>query len=77
MDALARLGVSPGYHMREVGKNGHQALWIEALDAKFDGTGKTWGREDFDRILGSYEAGSVIPSATPQHNRLVGSARPS
>lgn len=43
------------YHMREVGKNHHQALWIEALDAKFEGRGEPFNREKFDQILGSYE----------------------
>ena len=41
--------------MREVGKNKHQALWIEALEAKYEGKGELFNREKFDRILGSYE----------------------
>lgn len=54
-DALERLGIGPVYHMREVGKNRHQALWIEALDAKFEGRGEPYDRERFDQILGNYE----------------------
>ncbi len=54
-DALERLGSGPVYHMREVGKNRHQALWIEALDAKFEGRGEPYDRERFDQILGNYE----------------------
>lgn len=41
--------------MREVGKNKHQAFWIEALDAKFEGRGELFNREKFDQILGPYE----------------------
>ncbi|KAI1777897.1 hypothetical protein F4818DRAFT_439216 [Hypoxylon cercidicola] len=62
-DALERLGIGPVYHMREVGKNGHQALWIEALDAKFEGRGEPFTREKFDQILGNYEALSDYPAA--------------
>ncbi|KAI1414668.1 hypothetical protein F5Y13DRAFT_13479 [Hypoxylon sp. FL1857] len=63
-DALERLGISPVYHMREVGKNNHQALWIEALDAKFEGRGEPFNtREKFDQILGSYEALADYPAA--------------
>ncbi|XXH04670.1 hypothetical protein Hte_011089 [Hypoxylon texense] len=62
-DALERLGIGPVYHMREVGKNHHQALWIEALDAKFEGRGEPYDREKFDRILGNYEALSDYPAA--------------
>jgi hypothetical protein len=41
--------------MREVGKNDHQALWIEALDAKFTPGTKPWDREQFDKILSGFE----------------------
>ncbi|KAI1378238.1 hypothetical protein F4677DRAFT_412588 [Hypoxylon crocopeplum] len=62
-DALERLGIAPVYHMREVGKNHHQALWIEALDAKFEGRGKPFDREKFDQILRNYEALADYPAA--------------
>ena len=55
-EALNKLGVSPVYHMREVGKDKHEHLWIEALEAKFEGKGKPWStKEDFDRILENYQ----------------------
>lgn len=41
--------------MREVGKNKHQAAWAEAMDAKFEGKGEPYGREQFDKILGDFE----------------------
>ncbi|KAI0014076.1 P-loop containing nucleoside triphosphate hydrolase protein [Xylariaceae sp. FL0662B] len=62
-DALALLGIAPVYHMREVGKNHHQRLWIEALEAKFEGKGEPWNREKFDQILGGYEALSDHPAS--------------
>lgn len=43
--------------MREVGKNKHQALWIEAIEAKFEGVGKPWQREDFEKTLAGFEVG--------------------
>lgn len=54
-DALTQLGISPIYHMREVGKNKHQAAWIEAIEAKYEGQGEPYGREQFDKILGDFE----------------------
>ncbi|KAI0887381.1 uncharacterized protein GGS22DRAFT_108444 [Annulohypoxylon maeteangense] len=62
-DALGRLGIAPVYHMREVGKNKHQTLWIDALDSKFEGKGESFNREKFDRILGPYEALADYPAA--------------
>lgn len=58
-DALTQLGFGPVYHMKEVGKNNHQALWIEAIDAKFGPTGKPWGRGDFEKILAGFEVWTV------------------
>lgn len=27
-------------------------MWIEAFEAKFEGKGKLWGKEEFDQVLG-------------------------
>ncbi|KAH8902140.1 hypothetical protein BR93DRAFT_887972 [Coniochaeta sp. PMI_546] len=62
-DALVQLGFGPVYHMREVGKNKHQALWIEAIEAKFEGVGKPWQREDFEKILAGFEGVADYPPA--------------
>ncbi|KAK1758273.1 hypothetical protein QBC47DRAFT_374170 [Echria macrotheca] len=62
-DALIQLGISPIYHMREVGKNQHQALWIEAIDAKFEGIGAPWKREDFERILSGFQGVADYPAS--------------
>ena len=37
-------------------------MWMEALKAKYDGVGKPYGREEFDRLLGHCQAVSDIPA---------------
>lgn len=37
-------------------------LWCEAVRAHYLGQGKPWGREEFDKILGDYDATSDVPS---------------
>ena len=37
-------------------------MWMEALKAKYDGAGKPYGREEFDRLLGHCQAVSDIPA---------------
>lgn len=37
-------------------------MWMEALRAKYDGVGKPYGREEFDRLLGHCQAVSDIPA---------------
>jgi hypothetical protein len=65
-EALEQLGISPVYHMREVGKNKHQAAWVQAMEAKYEGKGEPFGREKFDDILGDFEV--LLPSpASPFH----------
>ncbi|KAF4996161.1 hypothetical protein FGRMN_4653 [Fusarium graminum] len=56
-EALKQLGYIP-YHLSvTIGKSQTNLdLWREALDAKFYGKGKPWGREEFDKILGLYDA---------------------
>jgi len=49
--------------MREVGKNQHQGRWIEALEAKFEGKGKPFGREEFDGFLSGYSGVADYPAA--------------
>lgn len=61
--ALQRLGYTP-YHMTvAIGSpKTSLGLWCEALDAKFNGKGKPWGREEFDKILGDYDAVADVPA---------------
>lgn len=54
-DALSELGVSPIYHMREVGKSGHAQLWTQALEAKYEGKGASWERQDFEQMLAGFQ----------------------
>lgn len=40
--------------MREVGKNQHADRWVQALEAKFDGIGKPYGRAEFDELFSGF-----------------------
>ncbi|KAK8056558.1 hypothetical protein PG993_001785 [Apiospora rasikravindrae] len=57
-EALIYLGISPVYHVREVGKNQHAPLWTEAIEAIFE-ENMSWGREEFDSVMGEYEVVSI------------------
>ncbi|KAF5537856.1 hypothetical protein FMEXI_9678 [Fusarium mexicanum] len=61
--ALKQLGYTP-YHMSRslISPKTNLDLWREALDAKFEGKGKRWGREEFDKILGPYDAVADLPA---------------
>jgi hypothetical protein len=55
--ALAQLGYKGIYHMFEVVRNPSDAeFWVEALRFKYFGEGRKLGREDYDGILGNYQA---------------------
>ncbi|KAH7157773.1 P-loop containing nucleoside triphosphate hydrolase protein [Dactylonectria estremocensis] len=60
-DALDLLGISPVYHMREVGKHGHAELWMAALEAKQSGI--PWTRAQFNQMLGGFQAAADYPAA--------------
>lgn len=51
--ALGKLGYK-SYHMVEAGKNRHANYWLEALTAKVYGTGKGYGKAEFDKLLKEY-----------------------
>ncbi|KAM0718682.1 hypothetical protein Q7P37_005753 [Cladosporium fusiforme] len=57
LTALEHLGYNP-YHMVKAMRAPklNFSLWIEALQAKFHGQGKPWGREEFDKVLGDFDA---------------------
>jgi hypothetical protein len=48
--ALEQLGITPTYHMREVGINNHQSLWIDAMRSE-----TAISREYFDRMFAGYK----------------------
>lgn len=55
--ALLKLGIN-SYHFAEVSrnrKNNHWQLWMQALQAKYDGLGKPFEGEDFDQMLWNYD----------------------
>jgi hypothetical protein len=55
--ALMILGLNDVYHMvsmlNENPPDGE--LWVEAYEAKFEGKGKPYGREEWDKLLGHCE----------------------
>lgn len=60
--ALEHLSYKP-YHMSRAmaSPRPHFSLCSEALLAKFHARGKPWGREEFDRVLGEYDAVEDVP----------------
>lgn len=57
--------------MKEVRKNRHQDGWIAALEAKFEGKGKVFGREDWDELLGCYSV-SLFKSYSAEASQYAG-----
>lgn len=37
-------------------------MWLEALEAKYDGKGKPYGRAEFDKLLGHCQAVCNMPA---------------
>ena len=62
-DALAILGISPIYHMREVGKNNHADLWTALLYEKFGAYGSSLPPSDLTTILSNYKGVADYPAA--------------
>ncbi|KAL8830413.1 MAG: hypothetical protein Q9191_001442 [Dirinaria sp. TL-2023a] len=58
--ALERLGYK-SYHMSEAYRNKAFDYWLEALKAKYDGQGRSYQREEFDKLLGDYAAVTDAP----------------
>ncbi|KAF5643123.1 nad dependent epimerase [Fusarium sp. NRRL 52700] len=62
-DALAILGISPIYHMREVGKNNHADLWTALIYEKFEKDGSPQPSGDLLTILSNYQGVADYPAA--------------
>ncbi|KAJ7203985.1 P-loop containing nucleoside triphosphate hydrolase protein [Mycena rebaudengoi] len=61
--ALQMLGYSEIYHMQSVlGNPLEAAMWQEAMDAKFLGKGKKYGRAEWDQLLGHCQAVTDAPA---------------
>jgi hypothetical protein len=58
------LGINEFYHGWHpiFGNPRDNEMWMEALEAKFDGKGKLYGREEFDKLLGHCQGVSDILS---------------
>lgn len=58
------LGINECYHGWHpiFGNPRDNEMWMEALEAKFDGKGKPYGREEFDKLLGHCQGVSDIPA---------------
>jgi Sulfotransferase domain len=54
-DAISQLGISPIYHMRDVPKKAHSALWISAMSAKFESNTPWTTPEEYNKMLAGYE----------------------
>jgi hypothetical protein len=52
--ALIQLGFSDCYHMLSIIEENPKdsEMWVKAFQAKFEGKGKTFGREEWDQLLG-------------------------
>jgi len=54
------------YAVREVKKSGHVESWVAALEAKYEGKGKPYGRQEFDNLLGDWAVGFSLFSSQPR-----------
>jgi hypothetical protein len=62
--ALRLLGINECYHgWQPIFDNPRDnEMWLEAIEAKFDGKGKPYGRAEFDKLLGHCQGVSDIPA---------------
>ncbi|KAJ7457748.1 hypothetical protein FB451DRAFT_1047209 [Mycena latifolia] len=61
--ALETLGYKDTHHMQTVLANPIEVeMWTEAVDAKFFGKGKPYGREEWDQLLGNCQAVTDAPA---------------
>jgi hypothetical protein len=55
-EALEVLGYKDAHHMlRGLSNPLEVEMWREAIEAKFHGKGKPYGREEWDQLLGRYQ----------------------
>lgn len=61
-EAYSTLGYALPYHYASIFENCKDAdMWNEAINAKFNGVGKQYGRAEFDQLLGSSAAITDTP----------------
>jgi hypothetical protein len=57
--ALEKLGYKT-HHLSKGMFNPHELdMWTEAMNAKFLGKGKVYGREEWDQVLGRYQVSAA------------------
>jgi hypothetical protein len=57
---LQELGYTP-YHFLKDEPDNRRQLWIEALECKYFNKDRPYGREEFERLLGQYDACLDLP----------------
>lgn len=60
-EALRALGHQNVYHMTAVGPSNHYEKWVAALEAKFEGKGKAFGKEEFDELFEGFDVRDASP----------------
>ena len=61
-EAFRILGYAHPYHFTSIFGNCRDAdMWVDALEAKYHGKGKPFGRKEFDKLLGHTSAVSDTP----------------
>lgn len=48
------------------------SMWVEAIDAKYSGVGKPYGKEEFDKLLGHCMVCNLSFNPTDFHSRNLG-----
>lgn len=63
-NGLKFLGISPIYHgWQTIFDNPRDnQWWLQAIEAKFDGKGTPYGRQEFDKLLGHCQGASDLPA---------------
>ncbi|KAJ7334164.1 hypothetical protein DFH08DRAFT_916313 [Mycena albidolilacea] len=62
-EALETLGYRETHHMQSVLRNPAEVdMWRDAINAKFFGKGKPYGREEWDQLLGQCQAVTDLPA---------------
>ena len=63
--ALYNLGIHDCYHMHTIRDNAAEDApqWTRALDAKYEGKGEVFDKNDWDKLLGHCQAVSDIPAS--------------
>lgn len=54
-EALGVLGYQNAYHMTTVGPNDHHDRWVAALEAKFEGKGTEFAKDEFDELFKGFD----------------------